>query len=201
MSEKDKTNKILSITIDNFSEYIEVSKARRNKPYIQGKCRVPKKYSGSNYHWIKRGKVFILAEATVTGFIPLIANSKTAGTPKYKKVNGQDIFNQRLDPFARAALVKKIHNYFIPYLKDIPNFNIEDYPVSVELEFYIKDQGKYNIDDDNRWLWMKCFKDTLTELKKWEDDNVYVTNGSSTKTILIPEDQKQKLVINIYGSR
>ncbi len=195
----EQEDKILSITIDDFSEYIEVSKARRAKPYIQGKCRVPKKYSGSDFHWRLRGKNYVLASVE-TGEI-LVANNKSAGTPKSKKVNGQDIFNQRLAPFARAALVKKVHNYFIPYVKDIPSFNIEDYPVTVELQFHIKDQGKFNIDDDNKWLWMKCFKDTLTELKKWEDDNVYVTNGSNTKTILIPEDQEQKLVINIYGSR
>lgn len=197
MGEKER-EKLLSIEIDNFSEYIEVSKKRRSKPYIQGKCRVPKKYLGSDYHWVKKGKFFVLAR--VQDGLILTSNSLSAGKPKYKKINGQEIYNGNISRQARASLVKKIHEYFIPILKDIPVFDdISQYPLTLELLFYIRDQGNNNIDNDNKWIWRKCIQDTISELKKWPDDNNYVISRNEEETILIPEDQEQKLIINIYG--
>lgn len=191
---------LVSITIDDFSEYIKISQARRAKPYIQGKCRLPKKYSTDEYKWVVKGKQTVLAR--VSDGLILVANSKSAGTPKYKKVNGQDIYNGNVSRQARASLVKAIHQYFIPYFKDIQTIdNIDNYPLSLELQFLLHDNGKNNIDNDNKWIWRKCIQDTLTELNIIPDDNPQIISKNSEETIFISPETPQQLIINIYGNR
>jgi len=195
--EKDK---LISITIDNFSEYVQLSKARRSKPYIKDRCRVPIKYSGEGYGWILKGRNYVLAHLD-SGEI-LVANSKSAGTPRLKKGNGQDIYNGNVTRQARATLVKAIHNYFIPYIKNIPPLvDIDQFPLTLEILYYVHDKGKNNIDNDNKWIWRKGIQDTFVQLGKLTDDNPYVINRNEEETILIPDDEEQKLIINIYGRK
>jgi hypothetical protein len=190
---------LATITIPDYSEYLELSKNRRVKPYVQGKCRLPKKYSGSDFHWVKKGKLMVLARV-VDGLI-MTANPRTAGKPKYKKVNGNDIYNSVVSPHARAAMMRKLHEYFKPYLSKLePLSDIERYPIGLELIFKIVDQGKSNIDNDNKWIWRKAVQDTMTELGIIPDDNPYILNENSEKTLLLTEGQQQELIINIYGS-
>lgn len=190
---------LVSKTIEDFSEYIKISQARRAKPYIQGKCRLPKKYDTPDYHWVKKGKNVVLAR--VSDGLVLTANSKSAGTPRYKKVNGQDIYNGNVSRQARASLVKAIHQYFIPYLKDIPKFDdIDKFPLTLELQFLLHDNGKNNIDNDNKWIWRKCIQDTLTELGIIPDDNPHIMSKNSEETIFINPEVPQQLIINIYGN-
>lgn len=185
-----------SVKIDDFSEYIEVSKKRLPKPYIKGKCRIPKKYSDENiFGFDKKNRLIILQTGEV-----LFKNNKTIGTPRYKKVNGQNIYNGSQARQVRAALVKRIHEYFYPHLKNIniPK-DLEVYPLTLELLFYVHDQGKFNVDNDNKWIWRKCIQDVITELGKWPDDNVNIISRNEEETILISEEESQKLIINIYG--
>lgn len=186
---------LLSVNIKDFSEYIEISKARRATAYIKNKCRLPKKYDNSDYIFNKKDQLI----NKETGQL-IIKNSKSAGKPRYKKINGQEIYNGNISRQARASLVKKIHEYFKPLLKDVEiPVDLSLYPLTLELLFYIKDMGKNNIDNDNKWIWRKCVQDTLTELGKWPDDNNYIINRNEEETILIPEDEEQELIINIYG--
>ena len=190
--------KLLEITIDNFTEYVQLSKRRRAKPYIQGKCRVPKKYSTEEYHWVKKGRYTVLAR--IEDGLILTANSKAAGTPKLKKGNGQDIYNGNISRAARATLVRAIHEYFEPYINQVdPITDIEAFPLTLEILYYVYDKGKNNIDNDNKWIWRKCIQDTFVQLGKLVDDNPHIISRNEEETILIPDDQEQKLIINIYG--
>lgn len=193
-------DKLVEIQISNYTEYVKLSNSRRIKPYVQGKCRVPKKYSGADYHWIKKGKLFVLAR--VSDGIVLTSNPLAAGTPKMKKVNGQDIYNGNVSRQARASLVKALHNFFIPYISQLePIKDIEQFPLTLELLFYIYDKGKNNIDNDNKWIYRKCIQDTLVECGVLGDDNPQYISRNEEETILIPDNQEQKLIINIYGSK
>jgi len=197
MIERKERNKLVSVEIDNFSEYIEISKKRLAKPYVKGKCRIPKKYQNDNYVFNKKG-ILVIKE---TGQV-VVKNTRTVGKPRYKKVNGQDIYNGSVTRQSRSGLVKKIHEYFIPLLKDIPKFeDIDQFPLTLELIFYVHDKGKFNVDNDNKWIWRKCIQDTITELKLWPDDNVNVVSRNEEETILIPDTEDQKLIINIYGKQ
>lgn len=196
-SERDK---IISIEILDFSEYVQIAQKRMAKPYEQGKCRVPNKYSTEEFGWVKKGKKNVLVR--INDGLVLTSNPNTVGTPRYKKVNGQDIYNGNVSRQSRASLVKNIHNYLSTFIKDIEPINdIELFPLTIELLFYVYDQGKHNIDNDNKWIWGKCIQDTLTEYAKIADDNPHIVNRNESETILIPENQEQKLIINIYGNK
>jgi len=197
--EKRERDKILTITIDNFTEYVQLSKARRSKPYIKDKCRVPKKYSGVEYGWLKKGKYSVLVH--IESGETLVANSKLAGTPRLKKGNGQDIYNGNVTRQSRATLVRAIHNYFAPYISKTESIEgLDKFPLTLEILYYVHDKGKNNIDNDNKWIWRKGIQDTFVELGKIKDDNPNFINRNEEETILIPDDEEQKLIINIYST-
>lgn len=195
ISERDK---IVSIQIDGFSEYVQIAQKRNSKPYEQGKCRVPKKYLTEEYGWFKKGKKTVLCR--ISDGLIMTSNPNTVGKPRYKKVNGQDIYNGNTSRQARSTLVKNIHNYLNNYILQIKDIvEIDLFPLTLEVLFYVYDQGKHNIDNDNKWIWTKCIQDTLVECGKIIDDNPHIISRNESETILIPEDQEQKLIINIYG--
>jgi len=195
---------LLSINIDNFSEYIKKANKAREVPYIKGKCRLPKMYDNEDYEWRKIkywGKHVEVIYRKSDG-IMIIANKKTANKPRLVKVNGQDIYNGVSNSFSRNFLRNFLHDYYKPYLADVKPFeDLDKFPLIVELLFYIHDQGKGNIDNDNKWVWAKGFRDTLTEMGIIPDDNCYIISRDESETILIPDDQEQKLIINIYGRK
>jgi len=198
-----KRNKLLSIKIDNFSEYIKKANKAREIPYIKGKCRLPKMYDNENYKWLSTsyyGKKCEILQRVSDGII-MISNKKSANKPRFVKVNGQDIYNQKNNSFSRNFLRNFLHDYFKIHLDKVEPFKLDDYPLTVEFLFYMHDEGKHNIDNDNKWVWAKGFRDTLTELKLIPDDNCYVISRDESETILIPQEEEQKLIINIYGKR
>jgi len=184
-----------SVTIDDFSEYIKISKKIMSKPYYKNKSRIPKKYQGEDFGFDKRNRLINLKTGEV-----LTSNSKTVGKPRYFKVNGQDLYNGRVNPMMRFGLVEKIHNYIDPYLSkiELPK-DLDYYPLTIELLFYVHDKGKLSVDNDNKWLWCKVVRDSLTTQKIWVDDNNQVVNRDEFETIFIGDDESQKLIVNIYG--
>lgn len=180
-----------------FSEYIEISKKRRPKPYQKGKCRVPKKYQSDMYGWNSKGYLI----DKLTGEV-LVANNKSAGTSRSKKINGQDIYNGNISRQSRAHLVKLMHNRFATYLREIePIKDIKHFPLGIVLHFFVKDRGMHNLDNDNRWIWMKVIQDTLREVEVIPEDNPYVIWENITRTTLISSDsdREDKLVVEING--
>lgn len=204
MGAEGNKEKLITIEINNFSEYIKKANKARELPYIKGKCRLPKMYDNENYGWKSTkyyGKQCELLYRKSDNVI-MIANKKNANKPRFVKINGQDIYNQRNNSFSRNFLRNFLHDYYKPYLKNVKKIeNIESYPLTVEFLFYVNDNGKHNIDNDNKWVWAKAFRDTLTEMQIIPDDNCYIISRDESETILIPQDQEQKLIINIYGRK
>lgn len=194
--------KLVTIEIPNFSEYIKKANKARELPYIKGKCRLPKMYDNDDYEWrkIKYWGKHVEVIVRKSDGLQMISNKLTANKPRLVKVNGQDIYNQRNNSFGRAFVSNTLHTYYKEYLKEVNPFeDLNNFPLCIELMFYIHDEGKSNIDNDNKWVWEKGFQDTLTELGIIPDDNCYVINRNEKETVLIPNDQEPKLVINIYG--
>lgn len=197
---------LFRITINNFSEYIKKTEKVRPIPYIKGKCRLPKKYEDDSlYEWRKIKYWGKNIEArfdknTLNNKDFLIANSKTANKSRYVKVNGQEVYNQAGGSFNRAFMRNILHTYFNEYIKDVkPIEDIEVYPLSIWIKFYIHDMGKHNIDNDNKWPWRKFFQDSLIEAGIIPDDNVHVINDNRETTYLIPPTEEQKMEIIVYG--
>lgn len=193
--EKEKKYIMLKRLEIPFSDYIRVAEKTRVKPYRKDKCRVPKKYQTEDYGWNSKG--FLIRKSD--GII-ITANSKTAGKPREKKVSGQDIYNGHISSFARAFLVRSLHQRFAPFVRELEAItSLENFPLGVHLNFHVHDKGKNNLDNDNRWIWEKALQDTLVEHKIIPDDNPYIVWENVKRTILIAPEKEQSLVIEIYG--
>lgn len=192
---------VREVIIDDFSEYIQTTVKVRPIPFVEGKQRVPKKYLNDEYEFrdIRFWGQNIRALVRKSDGTVVPTNSVSVNKPRIKKVNGQDVYNQNAMTFGRAKIVDILHNYFKPHLQKLENIPLEAYPLHLEMIFKVHDMGKRNVDNDNKWIWRKTCQDTLTELGKISDDNVYNIAKNSEETILIPEDESQQLIIRIYG--
>lgn len=197
-STKDKKYQLLKKIEIPFSEYVEVSKKRRAKPYEKGKCRIPKKYQDSTellYGWNSKGYLV----NKLTGEV-LVSNPKVAGTPRRIKVNGNDIYNNHVSRQGRASLVKALHAQFARYIKDIkPLKDIHNFPLGLHLSFKVHDMGSHNLDNDNRWIWRKAIQDTMTQEGIIPEDNPYIIWENLERTILIDKEKDPSLIIEIFG--
>lgn len=133
-----------------------------------------------------------------------ISNSKYAGKPRLWRVNGQDMYNGRLNPLMRAKITKYYHDYLIGYIhlnfvhKHITSCTIKDFPISISLDiFEIKDDKMPDI--DNLWIWKKWFSDCLTELEIIPDDGPdYIIESGYIKYHWVTTEEERKLIFNIY---
>lgn len=186
-----------------FSEYVQISKKRRPVYFKNdlkgGESRLPKgilkKLKAGLYDWDIKGYLY----NKLTGEV-LVRNNKSVGTPREQKVNGQNIYNGNVSRQARATLVKALHEKFARYLKDIdPIVDIKHFPLGIHLIFKVHDRFKFNLDNDNRWIWEKTIQDTLVQEKIIPEDNPYVVWENLKRTILIPNEVEETLIVEIYG--
>lgn len=187
---------IQKIIIKPFNEYIKISEKRKVKPFYKDKRILPKKYQTDDYIWDGKGRLI----HKLTGEV-IASNPKVAGQERWWRINGQDIYNQKISHAGRHSIMSKLHDKFNPHLKDIESLN--NFPIKVEINFYIQDQDKIksrekNIDNDNRWLYAKVIRDCLRDLKKVPDDDPHYIMGDSSNTIFVEEDEV-RLEIVIYG--
>tara|TARA_R100000951_G_scaffold59067_1_gene49740 strand:- start:158 stop:664 length:507 start_codon:yes stop_codon:yes gene_type:complete len=152
---------------------------------------------------------------TIPEFKTHVHKSKT----KYIKINGQNIYNGRLHPFARAKMVKEMHEYVKPFIdKELKGRDLSLLcPLSICLEVHApinygnvrmlktglswkpaKDDFIAKWDADNLWIWGKIFNDTLTEGNHIEDDSVsFITDSGRVKFREVKDLKDRKLVFVI----
>jgi len=190
---------IRKITIPQLSEYIRIAEKRAVKPYLKGsKKKLPKKYQTDEYRWNAKGYL-IDSRGVVVPSNPIVA-----GTPRDWRINGQDVYNQKIKHSARGGIMAKLHAIFDPILKKVDKIDEQDYPLHLRLEFHTLDHNKEesrerNIDNDNKWVYEKVIQDSLTHVGVIRDDNPYVINENSKKTIFVTNPDDVKLDIIIYG--
>lgn len=187
---------VAKVILHNFNEYIRIANKRSVKPFLKNsKKKLPKKYQTDEYCWNSNGK---LIDAKTGTIIP--SNPIMAGTPRDWKINGQDVYNQKVKHSARAAIATKLHEKFKPALKELGKLNEELYPLVLCLHFYIKDENKQktkakNIDNDNKWIYEKAIQDTMVELGTIPDDNPYIIDGNIKRTFFVENDEDVRLEI------
>ena len=148
-------------------------------------------------------------------FITHVNKSKV----KYIKINGQNIYNGKLNPFTRAKMVKQMHEYVKPFIdEELKGRDLSRlYPLSIHLELHTPiNHGNIRLlktgiswkpatdgfiatwDADNLWIWGKIFNDSLTEGGYIEDDSVsYVTTSGGVKFRAVDHFDDRKLVFVI----
>lgn len=179
------------IVIDNYIEYIELSKHRR-PVYYKENDKIPKKYlDGEKYCFVKNVLVDFKTKEKV------IKNTRSVGTPKRKKISGQDIW-MGMHYALRAKIAKELKLYLKRQFKklELQPIKAEDYPISIQLDFY-KPIGEANWDIDNHALiYRKCILDALKD-DYIKDDSVQFVRG--IPSFYIPcKKEDQKLIITIY---
>ena len=181
------SNLINSITVPKYIKHVVLSKKRRAKYYTK-KSKIPKKYQGLPFN--NKG---ILVDKLGN---PVIANPRVVGTPRLKKVNGQDFYKGTDSPHIRSKVVNEIKSFLKPFVKGIEP--ITTYPVQIKLEMHDV-IGVGNWDLDNLWIYNKCMQDVLVDTGVLAEDNVmYVTAAAAPEFYPVDNEDNRKLVFKIY---
>ena len=153
------------IRLPKFPYYIELSHSRRAKFKLN-----------------RRG------EKTLT-------NPRTAGTPRFWKINGQSIYSG-MHFRKRSFIVKKMKEFIQPHISNLPVLG--KFPISVRL--IIRDvPGKWDL-DNRGWIWIKCFQDCLVAQKKITDDAVGFINDTGRLTFIPVKNPENRLMTFVIKS-
>jgi len=181
---------IATITIPEFIEYVKMSNSRR-PTYYTLKDRLPKKYQDPTFHFDRKGRL-----CTNDGQ-PIIRNARTVGTPRMKKINGQDFYAGSTRPVIRVKIVNSIKDSFRPYLSKFRKISKDKFPIQISCAMYDV-PGKADWDLDNKWIYLKVFQDLIVQEKIIPDDNIkYVSKAASMEFFPVANTEERKLVFTI----
>jgi Holliday junction resolvase RusA-like endonuclease len=146
----------------------------------------------------------------------VITNEKKVGTPKFKKISGNDLLHQTWF----LAVTKQVMESFILTALDSKKLNITKYPVTIDYEFGlpnsygtvkaiwddVEKKLKYNTykkykpwDISNlAFFWIKAIEDAIVKHGIIADDSTLHIDGYSVKLTEVPtiEDRFIKVTIN-----
>jgi len=148
---------------------------------------------------------------------PITDNKKAPD--KYRKINGQSIYNGGLQHYQRAIAVNWLHQYLIDNQKEYFKYLrrvLTEYPVKIELFFHAplnygtirrlkgniiwypaKEDYEPNWDIDNQWIWLKLFSDVLQIAEILPKDTVKYIVSQQTTFVETSDLEDRKLVFKI----
>lgn len=178
------------IVVPEYLEHVMLSKQRRAK-YYHVKGRVPNRYLNKDKFSVDSNGI-VINKATNE---KVLANPRSAGTPKMMRISGQDIW-AGMNIMIRSKIAKAVKKSLEPYFKNIKK--VEEYPIGVALDFY-RPRGKGNWDIDNHSLiYRKCIFDYLKDKGVIEDDSISFITSTPTNYFEVNSPEERKLVITIY---
>lgn len=147
----EQQGETIIIRIPKFEEYVLLSNSRRTKY---------KKDAGGNFLLDEKGE-------------KMVANPRVAGTPRYKKISGQDMYSG-MNKHTRAKMISFIKEYLYSHFKGATK--ITKYPIQIHIivkhtKTVYKLNRKSNKWEDTRmsWdldnftlIWRKAFTDALS---------------------------------------
>lgn len=149
----------------DYPMHVQVSKSRRPVYYKKGSV-LPKKYEdniGLIYDW-HNGVLYNIRSAE-----PVIKNIKTAGTPRLKKINGQDLHNLSMTDYDRSSIVTELKNYFFNNLQKSDKVEIdENKPIVIHMVF-VADSSAIGDIDNHALFYQKSFFDSIQTTKLVKD--------------------------------
>jgi len=158
-----------------------------------------------------------------------ILNPRSAGTPKYMKINSQNIYSGNMSPLVRQKVVKSMKIHMIPHVLTMEVIPAECFPIIIRGEAHVPlnygqakvvgGEFKYpEVGDDYEpnwdignlgYLWSKTFDDCLTMSETFDgipitpiipDDSVeYVHGTGEMQYFNVPSFEERKLVFKIYS--
>ncbi len=190
---------LLIIEIPNFITHVELSKARRKK-YFQKDDILPKKYQNDKYLFNKKG--ILVGEDNK----PVVRNSRVAGTPCVKKINGQEFYSGNINPHLRAKMVSEMKKFFISHFEGIPPIDPKHFPLEMELELHYSTTPDIFDIDNLGWIYTKVIQDCLKDAGIIPEDNVSILSKSGgCQFVRVESVEERKLLVilrkNKYKSR
>lgn len=214
---------LCEVVIPQYVRVIETSASRMAKYYEEGKKKRPlTKYKSPQFDYVPF-KVIRNGKTTQVKFLAnvktgekVIANPKTAGTPKYKIINGSDLHTLRLEDYERSKIIKAIKKQIIPIVDKLEP--IKKFPLRILCEIHdtfddVLISSNPNWDVDNRALfYSKVFQDVLSGCKLIVNDVVrpttkqiipddhrgFISQAPSPLFVPIEDADNRKLVYRIY---
>ena len=181
----EKTNE-WKVIIPDYLTHIELSKARRAKYYSKDDLfieAIPKKYMKEGIEFDKKGR----AINAITKEL-IVKNSRSAGTPRYWKITGQDLWSGNLHHATRSKMNIQLHKHFSKFIIEqiqvaqrTPFIAVNE-DERLKIHFLFKDKVEQSQDIDNlSIIYVKTFIDTLTQYSNKNQSNIQ-------KSGLIPDD-------------
>jgi len=141
-----------------------------------------------------------------------VSDNKTYAN-RYMKINGQSIYNGKLNRFSRNIAIKNLHNYITSQLPK--NKKITEYPIKIKYLFKVvknygsisrrkekiiwkpyKDNYRANWDIDNlAGIWIKAINDTLVKNKIIIDDTVVFIKGGDYEVEFVDDIKKMEIIL------
>lgn len=179
------------VTIPQYITHVQLAKARKAKYFKKGTATAKKraaKYKHKMYTWNKQGWLVSPSGERV------VANSKSAGTPRFLKINGQQLYSGNMNAMVRSKVVNEIKDFMATYVKDLEPMKV---PIRVESDLYAPLAAK-NWDLDNQWIYHKCFLDALVNAGVIPDDNVmFVTQAPAFRFFPVEHKEDRAIVYRL----
>jgi hypothetical protein len=208
------------LEIPQYIRRVRLANARRAEYYELGKKKIKaKKFLDQSKYEFKPHKVVRNGALTNVYFLTdlatgarVIKNPVSAGTPKDKLINGQDIYNQTIVQESRNRMLQAIKASFAPFVNTLEPIDRDDLPVRIEVELHdtiLESSSKQLWDVDNRfYMYGKAFQDVLTGNKLkgvarskiiLPDDNcLVISKPPSPLFIPVQTPEERKLIFRIY---
>jgi hypothetical protein len=168
---------------------VRISNRRRATYYKHGD-KIPLKYRGDNYHFVK-GRLTNMDTKK-----PIIRNANTAGKPRFVPIAGNALYTG-LHERIRIAIITGIKSAFVPYLPKHLVGEVLTYPVHVNMAVY-RTIGEGDWDIDNFViLYFKAFHDLLKDEGKIPDDSIRYISGTSSVFYPVNNESAHKLVFTL----
>lgn len=177
------------IEIPDYIKYVILSQKRRTLYWTVDDKNLPAKVR-NQLTGIDKNKRLLGKDGK-----PIVKNPRAAGTPRMRKINGQDIYAGFGSHFYRQAVVEQVKASFMKVLKDIPRL---DYlPVRIDAQLH-EEPGTANWDLDNLWIYIKCMLDCLSSSGIIPDDTIeFITKAPSFEFYPINPGEQRKMVFII----
>lgn len=196
-----------NLIIPDYERYVKLSEKRRAKYYHPGD-KLPKylqkRLDAGELYW-KDHKLSSGTEQRLYDIVTLsyvVKNTRVAGTPNRKIINGQGIWNGTIAQHTRNRTAEFLHDYFTPFImRQLPPKIFtpgKDTFIQLEYIFY-EDLTKVFPDYFNHALiYMKTFEDTLVDLKVIDGDSPSILRGGYPRYIHIDDPTERRLEIKFH---
>lgn len=179
---------IFEVHIPDYITHVKLSSKRRAKYFMRGD-NIPKKYLNSGCSFNSKNQLIDLDGSLV------IKNPRVAGTPSWKKINGQEFYQGMGNPIMRSKIIGAMKDFFRPYFDDIQP--ILHFPIAVELEIHDNPTDEFDIDNLS-WVYTKVILDVMAEKGIIPDDNVnYITKSGGCQFVRTKEGQQKQLIVRV----